>query len=371
MNKLHKKRGLEQGGISVIIPCFNSEATITETVESVLSQRIENMEVIVVDDGSGDGTQVELKRFGPAIRYVYQRNQGVSVARNCGVNVASKEWIAFCDADDVWYPDKIKICNEVIRDNENCDFIFHDYSVIYENHVIAERGTHSEHSFFPMLKRYSVTIPQILTQHRRVFVENEEGKGTNIDTYSGNGFEWMILGNFIMPSSVIMKRKLFIEQGGFDRDFKVAEDAEFFLRLAKNTDFLYIDHPLHGYRRSPNSLISRHLKETIVYGIRGVKKNLFDDKETLNKYRKWTDRSLSGRLAALAYYNLTELDTREALRNAIRSIKHKSLSVEAWTMVTLALMPKTVLQMAKDLKRALKKENFVKQITPIKRSKSD
>lgn len=91
--------------VSVIIPTYNREKYITKALESVLAQSYKDFEVIVVDDGSKDNTQQNLKRYQDKIKYIYQDNAGVSAARNTGIRHASGEWLAFLDSDDEWMPE--------------------------------------------------------------------------------------------------------------------------------------------------------------------------------------------------------------------------------------------------------------------------
>jgi len=94
--------------ISVIIPTFNREKYIKSTIDSVLAQTYKNYEIIVVDDGSTDGTKKILNRYGDRIRYIYQDNAGVYTARNVGIKAAKADWIAFLDDDNTWLADKLE-----------------------------------------------------------------------------------------------------------------------------------------------------------------------------------------------------------------------------------------------------------------------
>lgn len=94
--------------ISAIIPNYNYELYVGFAIDSVLSQTYSNIEIIVVDDGSSDGSRDVLAAYGDRIKVVFQQNQGVSAARNAGVEVSRGELIAFLDADDVWLPTKIE-----------------------------------------------------------------------------------------------------------------------------------------------------------------------------------------------------------------------------------------------------------------------
>lgn len=109
--------------ISVIVPAYNNEAFITEALESILAQRYEPLEVIVIDDGSIDNTAIAIQKFGPPVQYHYQANSGTSVARNRGIALAKGEWLAFLDADDVWTANKLQQQSVVLRDDPIVDLV--------------------------------------------------------------------------------------------------------------------------------------------------------------------------------------------------------------------------------------------------------
>src|SRR5437667_12630279 len=88
--------------VSVVIPCYNGERYLAEAIESVLAQRYEPLEIIVVDDGSTDRSAEVARHFGDAVQYVCQPHAGAAAARNRGVGLATGDLIAFLDADDVW-----------------------------------------------------------------------------------------------------------------------------------------------------------------------------------------------------------------------------------------------------------------------------
>src|SRR5215212_11526906 len=94
--------------VSVVIPTYNRRRLVVEAVESALAQTYRPLEILVVDDGSTDGTEAELHRFGSAVRYLKQPNQGAAAARNRGIRAATGELVAFLDSDDLWAPAKIE-----------------------------------------------------------------------------------------------------------------------------------------------------------------------------------------------------------------------------------------------------------------------
>ena len=113
--------------ISVIIAVYNGAATIRRAIESVLLQTYAACELIIVDDGSTDCTASVVTEFGDRITYIHQPNAGVSAARNAGAERAGSDWLAFLDADDWYYPDRLKWHAEWIARDSNLDFLTGDY----------------------------------------------------------------------------------------------------------------------------------------------------------------------------------------------------------------------------------------------------
>ena len=108
--------------VTVIIPAYNAEATITETIRSVLEQTLQPSEVVVVNDGSQDSTQVEVQKFGDRVRLINQKNQGVSAARNHGIALSKTEWVSFLDSDDTWLPEKLAEQAKLLAANPELDW---------------------------------------------------------------------------------------------------------------------------------------------------------------------------------------------------------------------------------------------------------
>ena len=101
--------------VSVVIPAYNAAQTLNRAIDSVLNQSVPVAEVIVINDGSTDGTAGIAREYGSAVRYFHQDNAGAAVARNRGVSEARGEWIAFLDADDEWLPNFIASHMEVLN----------------------------------------------------------------------------------------------------------------------------------------------------------------------------------------------------------------------------------------------------------------
>ncbi len=124
-----EKRTENEYLVSVIIPCFEGEKYIADAIESVLNQTHKNFELIIINDGSTDDSKEIIKKYcllDLRIKYFYQDNEGVSAARNKGIEKAKGEFIAFLDADDVWEPENLEVKIYVLKEDKTIDWVFSD-----------------------------------------------------------------------------------------------------------------------------------------------------------------------------------------------------------------------------------------------------
>ena len=197
--------------VSVIIPTYNRCSSIGRAIESVLSQSYMHREIIVVDDGSTDGTMGLLETFGDRIRVLHQNNRGVSAARNSGIRAAGGVFIALLDSDDSWMPEKLE----------------------------------QQVGFFR-------TNPQaMICQTEEIWIRN--GKRINPkrkhQKFSGMIFEKTLPLCLVSPSAVMIRRSLFDEVGFFDESLPACEDYDLWLRITWKYPVHLIDTPLivkHG-----------------------------------------------------------------------------------------------------------------------------
>ena len=192
--------------VSVIIPTYNRKNLLKRALYSVSSQTFVPQEIIVVDDGSSDGTKDwVLERF-PYVRYIYQDNSGVSSARNAGIKEAKGLWIAFLDSDDEWMPDKLEKQERVINDSKEA-WLCHTNEFWVRN---------------------SVRVNQ-MKKHQK---------------YGGYIFENCLDICRISPSSVLIKKEVFEMVGLFDESLKVCEDYDLWLRITSVLPIIFLDQPL-------------------------------------------------------------------------------------------------------------------------------
>jgi glycosyltransferase involved in cell wall biosynthesis len=192
--------------VSAIIPTYNRKAFVLEAVASVLAQGYGDYELIVVDDGSEDGTGEALRRYGGQVRYTYQDNNGVSSARNHGLELAEGEFIAFLDSDDLWLPEKLGVQVAVMDEHPEAQ-------ICYTDEIWIRRGV-------------------------RVNPRKRHAK------YSGEIYPQCLPLCIISPSSALMRRGLFEEVGTFDPFFPVCEDYDLWLRVTARFPVFFIPQQL-------------------------------------------------------------------------------------------------------------------------------
>jgi len=172
--------------VSVVIPTYNRLLMLREAVDSVLKQDFEDFELIVVDDGSTDGTAEEIKRYGGRVILLqHSENRGVSAARNKGILHAKGKYVAFLDSDDVWVKGKLKIQVTFLDENPH-------YSFCYTDEIWIR------------------CLPLCT----------------------------------ISPSSAMMRKKLFSKVGLFDEALPVCEDYDFWLRVSARFPIFFINRKL-------------------------------------------------------------------------------------------------------------------------------
>lgn len=337
--------------IAAVIPAYNSEKTIGDTLDSIVNQTHQCNEIIVVDDGSTDGTHQVVKRYSK-VKYIHKENSGVSDSRNMGVDVAESEWIAFCDSDDLWHPEKINICEKVLKDiKPKCKLLFHDFDLFGSDLAIGGHYTaYGDNSIFSVIKENKLNINDVFESKTLLKHTEDIEPNKAICVYWGNVFRWLILGNFILPSTVIVEKKYFLNSRGFDTGFVVAEDTEYFLRSSKKADFGFVGMPLTQYRWVRSGLTS-NLEKLLYYGMKALVKNTVEEPECYKKYRKVIHLAVSRRYARAAYYWLTEGENSNAYTNAQLSIKYEKRQLNAFIILIFSIVPSEIVQGLGRIKR--------------------
>jgi glycosyltransferase involved in cell wall biosynthesis len=152
--------------ISCIVPVFNGENYLAEALESILAQTYRPIEVIVVDDGSTDGTADVAARYGDRIRYVRQNNGGPPTARNLGLSMATGEFVAFLDSDDLWHPEKLERQMACFETRPELDLCVTHLQRFWIPQLEQEQKRFQDHRYAEVLPGY---VTQTLLARRTLF----------------------------------------------------------------------------------------------------------------------------------------------------------------------------------------------------------
>jgi glycosyltransferase involved in cell wall biosynthesis len=325
---------------TTIIPSYNNEATLRETLQSIVEQQRGSDEIIVVDDGSTDNSAAAVRDF-QNVRYIRQDNSGVSVARNTGIEAAANDWIALCDGDDIWTPEKLLVVERCIHHLPQCEFFFHDFFLFgHGRKTDFQNAAESADTIFPFFLENSQTYRQMMKNHHHISLTKQD-KST-IPLYYDNIFQWLILGNIILPSSIVFHRRLYRNHGGFSPDFRSAEETEFFLRLAKKMSFGYIDMPLAGYRKSRGGLTG-NIPFLLGNAEKALRMHTINDTAIYRKYKKNINLAFARRYSRLASHYLKTHDRRSCWTNLGKGVKHTWYEKHLWKVFAGSLLPFSLL----------------------------
>ena len=204
----------------MIIPAYNAQKWISETIKSVQQQTFSDWEIIVIDDGSSDGTLETLRGIvDERLKVFPYEHGGVSVARNRGLAHSSGEFIAFLDADDLWTPDMLELHLAALQKHPEADVAYCWTS------CIDEKG-------------------KFLSAHPQVF-------------YEGNVFPQLLVEIFLNCGSLLIRQQAIESAGEFDSRLTYYEDWDYWLRLARHSRFVLVPKYQLLYRRWPGSTTSK------------------------------------------------------------------------------------------------------------------
>ena len=236
---MDRKADVNLSKVSVIIPAYNREAFIRETIESVLEQTYSNIELIVVDDGSTDNTLKIVKEYKEKLDLLQHPggvNKGQSAAINLGLKVSTGEYIAILDSDDLFAPKKIELQIEHLIKNLDVGLVYANGIAIDTNgaelHVMIQKG------------------------------HKEENKP-----------ELVLLNSYYnIPSNALIRKSVFEIVGGFDEELRSAQDHDMAIRIAEVTRLNYIDKVLWYYRRHKETQSVQHSERRWKNGFKVLRK---------------------------------------------------------------------------------------------------
>lgn len=241
--------------VSVVIPAYNAAATLPATLDSVLAQTYPRIEIIVVDDGSRDGTPDVLARYAPRVRGVRQDNGGLAAARNAGLAAARGEFIALLDADDLCEPERIGAQAALLFGRPDIVLAGTEFSCFDDNGVLAERFARQ---YYSRLGRAANGPVAFFAEAAGVdvgpWLPPPSAARVDVPVLVGDVYRHLALGNFIHPPTVMFRRELLQRIGMFDRAIPNCCDWEWLVRAARAGKFAFVDRPLLRYRRSTSQM---------------------------------------------------------------------------------------------------------------------
>lgn len=228
--------------VAVVVPTFDRSSVLLRAIESVVAQTRPADQILVVDDGSTDGTADLLRRASLPISVISQKNRGVSAARNRGLAATDCEWIAFLDSDDEWLPQKLERQLEALG------------AAPLLPGVKRYRVCHTEETW---IRRGNQVLPRRVHKKRGGWI-----------------FRHCLPRCAISPSSVMIHRQVFDRVGGFDQDLPACEDYDLWLRVCSRYPVLLVDEPLVIKHGGHSDQLSRRIPSLDRYRIRALEKAL-------------------------------------------------------------------------------------------------
>lgn len=293
--------------VSVILPTFNRKKYVVAAVQSVLAQTYKDFELIVLDDGSTDGTKEALEAFGTCIRYVYQANAGRSNARNHALRLARGRYIAFLDSDDLFLPHKLGVQVQFLDDHQR-------YGMVYTSaKCISEDGSPLPHAF----------------------------------TASASGRIYQQIAFFVPVTvalpTVMIRREVLMQVGGFDEVMERFEDTDLWRRVSKQVEIGALEDDTCLIRTHPdNALDAQDIDRLLAALEYYVSKLRREDKDLGSRsFRKGTG-------ALYFYYGSALVRRSRWFWQGMRLLERSIL------LLNIRVLPLVVLRVLKYLKRFLK-----------------
>lgn len=291
--------------LSVVCPVYKNTEFLKDAIESVYSQiDTPDFEFILVQNKNDR----DFSKFGKArknFKIVKIDGKGVSKARNAGILVANGEWICFIDSDDLWLQHKMKIMKPFLND-KNC-FLFSDAF------LIDEKGK----------------------RRRQTHKEMYQNQYANHDRLGS-----LLRFNFMILSSVCVKKETLLEAGMFCEELSISEDYDLWIRIASKNELTYLDKPLVEYRIYPWSS-SKNAEKYLLNGLMRIKKNenTYNLKDPNGHLLKKAYSKLYSQ-ASIAF--LKEEKRKSALDCSLKSRRYDPYNGETYVLVILSILPRPI-----------------------------
>ena len=302
--------------VSVVIPTHCRALMLCEAIDSVLAQNVDDLEVVVVDDGSTDDTRERVSAYGDRVRYLHQENQGLSTARNLGLSVAKGEYIALLDDDDWWMPGKLELQVQILDKMKELAGVFTNFSIYRSDSDITTNGIQTWYES-PMdwndVFGQSTAAEDILANFSIATPETK--------LYIGSLYRQSLDNYFVLPSTAMFRRSHVPKHLRFPPNDPICGDWDFFARLSKDVPLCFVDCDT-TYNRSHTEdvrLTQTRMVRQLVLRIDFLERVYLADKEFYAAYKQEVDSVWRERLVQLALQHLLNSD-QEAARSAVSKL---------------------------------------------------
>jgi glycosyltransferase involved in cell wall biosynthesis len=303
--------------VSVIIPTYNSADYIEEALQSVFEQTFQDFEIIVIDDGSTDGTVEVLRKYGDRISYIFQENNGPSSARNRGIRAARGEYIAFLDADDLWVSTKLEKQVSLFLQRKGLGMVTTGACSFDEKGVYGYSAD----------KRKTLMVGDIA---RNIFLRSNIGTPT-----------------------VMVRKEIFDSIGFFEENIRQSEDDNMWIRIAAHYDVELIDEALIKVRNHPQrmTLNKSELQRSVQTSIQLLRTKYGDTVK--KKIEKAVPIKLSQLQFAIGYSHYENGDYREARKAFIKGAYYRIRTWKNLLYFMLTFIPPGLAAYLKTLRRKI------------------
>lgn len=294
--------------VSVVIPAYNCSAYLPTAIESVLTQTYDDLEVIVVDDGSTDDTSNAIQPYLGRVQYIRQTNKGLPGARNAGIRVSTGEFVALLDADDSWRPEKLELQMPLFADPE-IGIVYSDFSVTYADGRF--------------LQSYLKDRPLA-------------AEGYVIENY--------IRSRFLFPSTMVLRRSALEDCGLFDEEMLASEDIELFARICLRWKVARVPKPLMIRTEGVHNITANSSKMS-EYTILAFNKILAREPALADSVRRTINEELGRQHWWRGYRRFKDGEPSKAREDLLRAIRYDSRNTRrCGTLFLASLLPGTVLR---------------------------
>lgn len=320
-----------EGLISVIIPTYNAGAYIEKTLQSVFAQTYDNIEIIVVDDGSTDNTESLLKQYdNQKLRYIKQPNSGGPAGpRNVGIAAAKGEYIAIFDSDDLMEADKLNSQIKALESKPDAGFCCTNFSIIDDKDNITTPDFWSTNDNFQKLPK----------PHLDSFGNYHFSPGELTDS--------LLIHNFIASSSMVVRKKVFKKLGGFDETLENTDDYDMWLRILPLYSCILVPQVKHHYRVRAGNITSRGIHKLVDGRTTVLKRHL---SKAVNKTTSLhVKKTIIRYQLSTGYYYFQQQDLKNAKKYYLQSI-YILPTFNAFKYLASCIMGQRFINMARSLK---------------------